>query len=651
MHISKINIKNFKSFKDVTVTLNPDLNIFVGVNNAGKTTILEAIALWQECFEKIIHKAAKNNNKGRVYKKDDFILGTSDSRYFPFDDLNSVRSPNFEDIFYQKDLRNIICLDFTLQNAELESIQINFNIKGVSLNYVIDSWVDDIQKFNTFFKNLPTPFNIFYASPVATILQTENFVTEPQIRSQILHRSSATVLRNRFYKLYNNPILFPEFVRDIAYILYNNQKQLIFSIPSDIQRDTRIIVNVQIGSKDMPKDIALLGSGTLQIIECLLNFYIPNEHKDLTIVLLDEPDSHLHRNIQTRLLQTLVKFVENNQIFISTHNETLIRSSALKHIFHLEEDKQGKSYESIGNQGFSKQKPHFAGIMPSPINEVIRAIGQPTGLDFVNAMEADNLIFVEGEGDALHISRLLRFLSIRKKTGQNYMFWILGGIDNCFDKIQAYKTVFSTIKNGTSLWEKSVLIFDSDDRITDSYKADFEQKLAQNLGIKTKIWDAYTFESILFMDISKTTILFGEWIKTQTKQNIPNDLEKQIFEAYNSIGTVLEHRIKNQSDAIFIRNKKLQNTLKSNFKIELIKQNTQWEHTLSQTIDSDFKMYLNSKMYYKLMTKTDVETVFNQVLKHYQYDFTFNTERDFDNLLNNVSVGTWISEWDFLLTI
>ena len=199
--------------------------------------------------------------------------------------------------------------------------------------------------------------------------------------------------------------------------------------------------------------------------------------------------------------------------------------------------------------------------------------------------------------------------------------------------------------------KKSVLIIDSDDRITHTYKTNFEEKLAQNLGIKTKIWNAYTFESILFMDISKTTILFGEWIKTQTKQNIPNDLEKQIFESYNGIGTVLEHRIKNQSDAIFIRNKKLQNTLKSNFKIELIKQNTQWEHTLSQTIDSDFKMYLNSKMYYKLMTKTDVETVFNQVLKHYQYDFTFNTERDFDNLLNNVSVGTWISEWDFLLTI
>ena len=90
---------------------------------------------------------------------------------------------------------------------------------------------------------------------------------------------------------------------------------------------------------------------------------------------------------------------------------------------------------------------------------------------------------------------------------------------------------------------------------------------------------------------------------------------------------------------------------KNNFKIELIKQDAKWEHTLSQTISSDFKTYLNNKMHYKLMTKDDVATVFNQVLKHYQYDFTFHTERDFDNLFNNVNVGTWISEWDFLLTI
>jgi recombinational DNA repair ATPase RecF len=45
MKISKIQIKNFKSFQDVTVDLDPDFNVFTGVNNSGKTNLLEAIAL------------------------------------------------------------------------------------------------------------------------------------------------------------------------------------------------------------------------------------------------------------------------------------------------------------------------------------------------------------------------------------------------------------------------------------------------------------------------------------------------------------------------------------------------------------------------------------------------------------------------------
>lgn len=44
MAISKVKIQNFKSFKDTfTLTLNKGLNVLVGDNESGKSTILEAI--------------------------------------------------------------------------------------------------------------------------------------------------------------------------------------------------------------------------------------------------------------------------------------------------------------------------------------------------------------------------------------------------------------------------------------------------------------------------------------------------------------------------------------------------------------------------------------------------------------------------------
>lgn len=43
MRIEKVKIKNYKLFQDFTMLFNDDLNIIVGDNEAGKSTLLEAI--------------------------------------------------------------------------------------------------------------------------------------------------------------------------------------------------------------------------------------------------------------------------------------------------------------------------------------------------------------------------------------------------------------------------------------------------------------------------------------------------------------------------------------------------------------------------------------------------------------------------------
>ena len=44
MHIQQVQIKNFRCFDDLTVNLNPDVNIFVGNNGSGKSAVLDAIS-------------------------------------------------------------------------------------------------------------------------------------------------------------------------------------------------------------------------------------------------------------------------------------------------------------------------------------------------------------------------------------------------------------------------------------------------------------------------------------------------------------------------------------------------------------------------------------------------------------------------------
>ena len=45
MKINKLVIKNYKLIRDIVIPLNPNINIFVGENDAGKSTILEALSI------------------------------------------------------------------------------------------------------------------------------------------------------------------------------------------------------------------------------------------------------------------------------------------------------------------------------------------------------------------------------------------------------------------------------------------------------------------------------------------------------------------------------------------------------------------------------------------------------------------------------
>ena len=45
MIISKIYVQNYKLLKEVCFDVNPDINVFVGENDAGKSTLLEVISI------------------------------------------------------------------------------------------------------------------------------------------------------------------------------------------------------------------------------------------------------------------------------------------------------------------------------------------------------------------------------------------------------------------------------------------------------------------------------------------------------------------------------------------------------------------------------------------------------------------------------
>ena len=79
MYISKLKVKNFKCFQDVEFEFNSNFNLIIGENNSGKSTIFEALRLWQLAFNKFLKD--RTNNKQSSFRNTQYYTFTLDEIY------------------------------------------------------------------------------------------------------------------------------------------------------------------------------------------------------------------------------------------------------------------------------------------------------------------------------------------------------------------------------------------------------------------------------------------------------------------------------------------------------------------------------------------------------------------------------------------
>ncbi len=497
MYLSEIYIDNFKTLREVRIHFNKELNVFTGKNNAGKTTILEALALWNECFRTLVVKAKKSDSYNNI-RQGDYRLGTKNSNYIDHRSITSVRTSRYEDIFYEMKVSYRILISVKLVGEDFE-LTIPIRIKSANGgNYLIslDNHDDfDFGEFNSKL-NLPTPFTAIYASPVAALISDEKFFTHPQVYQQVLSRKSFLVLRNRIAKL-KSSVNYSKFESDVSYILFEENSSVTFEVIGDINKDVKVNVNVNFGRQGTAKDISLLGSGTLQIIELMLAIY--EDRSDLNIIMLDEPDSHIHRDIQKRLINVLNRNSLKAQVFLTTHNESLIRATKPNSIFHISNSGDGRIELVIRPINYNVPSGLKAGIQPSGKSKVIKALGNSDSLDILDCLEAKKIVFVEGEDDALFIRSI--YEKVKNSALDDYVFWSLNGIDTFINCISHYQRFFQVIAGEHNLWSKTISVIDAD-YMTAGERENLCAQLVEKIELRTFIWAEYTIEGSILSDRS-----------------------------------------------------------------------------------------------------------------------------------------------------
>lgn len=396
MNIRSITLKNFKKFDSKTIQFNFGLSLLVGGNNEGKSSILHALAVWEFC------KTFLELNKGKEALQN-----------IPHKEGVGLNIDEFTPI-------NIPDLKYLWRNLKPSS--------GYNLSIRCDWDTNNTPKFleislalandRLFVKTTDSNLNIddktpviAYLPPFAGILDKEIWHYTAQRKKLIGQGLAGAVLRNTIIDMYiNNQKERKKLKGDRAkiknsdlatlratdpYEQLNTVLREIFNcelFPEKFNPDFHqyVYVNVKKGSHDSngafnlfpnykARDIMTEGSGFLQ----WLSVYTYALNKDIDVLLLDEPDAHLHCSLQMLLVSKLQDFIgqNNKQILIATHSTEIIKNIP----FSLIIDVNKKSCKYL--------------TQPSQTVSILTGLGCEYNPLLARVVRTKNILFVENESD------------------------------------------------------------------------------------------------------------------------------------------------------------------------------------------------------------------------------------------------------------
>lgn len=375
MHLAKLNIDGYRGFKDrTTIELNQGLNVILGENGCGKSTVIDAIRLllFEDEYSRYgVSEGDFNRDFITGEKRDEIkIKGI-------FTDLTEEQKS-----VYLTWLNN----DF---NAELNLIISNeydgrykFKRKfwgGVSRNSIFD-WevMNDIQcVYLPALRDAEKKLRSSRGSRLARLLKNLNKEELVKVREN----GDLLDIEERFNK-FNKELEDDKNIKNANDLINKNLKE---SLGSIFGQSTKIQFN-ELNFEKIVESLRLLyfpkitdeksnyefrnlsenslGYNNLIYLATILAEFegLKSEYQLPRILLIEEPEAHLHPQLQAKLLKFLESQAKDNniQVIISTHSPTIASSVSLNKIKVMcitEEDKI--NYIPLENCGLEKKTEKF----------------------------------------------------------------------------------------------------------------------------------------------------------------------------------------------------------------------------------------------------------------------------------------------------
>ncbi len=424
--IKTVRLKRFRKFKDNELAAT-EHNILVGANNSGKTSILHALRLFFFAASGAFSgKPAKIKFHKRFIRLEE-ILPVSDPSELWSDCIKS--NTKAKGVSIEVDFRNDLAveLSFTYRFGQVHvdgNISRNPNrLSGSEINQTLDH-------------------KIAFIPGLVGILPQEPYVTPA--------RRSAMSIEARYSEMYRSSLLHLHNTNSQALELIN--KVLDKHLKVKIERmafdpDKDVFVDVEYSQAGVFLDLSNAGSGMLQVIQVLVYIYL---HQP-TLLLIDEPDAHLHPELQEKIGSILKDVTKQMraQLFVSTHSPDVIDSFDSKEIYfinaekrHLRPFKQDNDYVEglirsgiITNSALSRiaVRPRCLVVEDTKIN-ILRALDSALGFGLFKT--AGNYKKAQGVSKFETIHQV--YVSVQDVVGKKITLFFIQDADGLPDRFLGY---------------------------------------------------------------------------------------------------------------------------------------------------------------------------------------------------------------------
>lgn len=352
MRIEKIEIENFRGFKGKhAVSFHPNLNVFVGVNGAGKSSVLDLIGIH---LGFLIHEISSNYKVPLVIGNNDIAMGYFQSlskTYFcdANNDFTNISNSDKFSILLSHELPVGMGVSY---NTDMTDFSMKYNKTDLLKRLKEDYFTSVSEGFPMFnfpmfryflgsrlsvnapemenFHYLPSQFSA-YEGVFHTIDGFEKFAT--WFRNQI-NKENLGIINSKNFK-YQDPFIAP--IREAINTFFRNFKSIKFE---NIRLDDASMIYSNINDLCVDKEgvkfnLSQLSNGEQTVLLIVadiahrLSIASNNLKEPLNgkgIVLIDEIETHLHPEWQREVIPALTATFPNIQFFITTHSPQVLGS-------------------------------------------------------------------------------------------------------------------------------------------------------------------------------------------------------------------------------------------------------------------------------------------------------------------------------------